>query len=428
MGMSLGRAFRARADVAQPGARVRTAGLALVVGIALAACDRGAPPTEPPREAPAAQAPQLAEGAAPVGPTEAERAAAEGPAPPSIWPDDVRPLAADLARRESPAECAARIRGALVPEVAEAIAGLGYERFVADLCGGLAAVRAGDVGACDALSVSSARAGCRRRLALVHARPEACPEDPTLAGREPVCLAWAARDAWLCRGAAPGERERCEAVLARDPQRCRALPAELRARCVGEVARHGPALGDAAAPSPTARPESALALTLTREDEPPSPADAGSDALLAEAGRPDTHAITHPALDRGVVAARCADGIRVRIGDPRRRGAPPRLDAPPEAELLLRFPADARRGPLRLEAATLDVLLRVRVPHEGGGTSAEDRDGHVRLDAHDVARGAPIAGQVELTVTLGGQPARVRGSFRTFVRDLVDADAPECAR
>jgi hypothetical protein len=103
------------------------------------------------------------------------------------------------------------------------------------------------------------------------------------------------------------------------------------------------------------------------------------------------------------------------------------LDGPPSAELLLRLPAEAPPGPLRLRAGALDVRLLVRIPRVGEGTSDADRRGDVVLDAHEFRRGATLAGRVRLTVTLDGEPARVEGRFSTFLRDIVDSDAPECA-
>lgn len=352
-------------------------------------------------------------------------AEAEEEAPPSLWPEAPLPVADELARVETREACAARIRATLAAEVADAIAALGYDRFVEDVCGGLAAVRDGNVAACDTLSVSSARNGCRRRLALVHGLPDACPDDATVSGREPVCLAWAARDVGLCRGAAVGERERCEAVLAGDARRCRTLPAGIRARCVAEVSRYGAALGTERATSAAREVEAQLALTVTVDTAGTTARPAEPDASPAE---PTVVTISEPQLDRGVVVARCGDGLRVRIGDARRHGAPLRLDGPAEAELLVRWPADADAEPLRVSAATGDAVLRLRIPHASDATSDPGGGGTVTLEARTPTRGALLAGTVELTMRMPGGRARVTGSFRTFVRDVLGADADECRR
>ncbi len=399
---------------------------------ALAACGSGAPPSEPPDPPPNTEAVARSTGAAAqVAATEAALGDDELVAP-AVWPASPQPIADDLARAETEAACAVRIQTSLSTDVAESIAGLGYDRFVADLCGGLAAVRGGDVAACDALSVSSARAGCRRRLALVHARPDACPSDPSVRGREPVCLAWAARDVGLCRGAALGERARCEAVLSGEPARCRTLPAEPRARCLAELARYGAALGRTRTRSAARDVEMQLALTLTvtpsramrdapdASYEPPAP-DASSEP-------PAPIAISKPSLERGIVIARCSDGLRAYVGDASRHGAPLRLDGPAEAELLLRWPTDAGAGPLRISAAAHDAALRLRLAHASDTTNEAGGGGAVTLDAHDATRGALLSGSVELTLSLPAGRGRVTGTFRTFVRDLLDADSEECAR
>jgi hypothetical protein len=345
--------------------------------------------------------------------------------PPSLWPEAPQPIAAELARTETREACAARVQGSLSAEVAESIEALGYDRFVEDLCGGLAAVRAGDVAACDALSVSSARSSCRRRLALVHGRPDACPHDPSVSGREPVCVAWAARDAGLCRGASVGERERCEAVLAGQARLCRALPPELRARCTAEVSRYGAALGRERVTS-AARdvvPELALSVTVEPEHARARPAD--PDAALQA---PPVLTISAPSLERGIVVARCADGFRARVGDARRHGSVLRLDGPAEAEFLLRWPLDARPGPLPVAAAAHDAVVRLRIPRASDVTSELGGAGTVSLEAHAPTRGALFAGTVELTLPMPGGRGLVTGRFRTFVRDVLDADAEECTR
>ncbi len=412
----------------------------LWLACALAACGNSSAPQRAPDEA---EAPSARAGSgARTGPVpevaalEAEALAAEAeaeePTPPSLWPEAPLPLATDLARAETLGACAARVRGSLTAEVAESIEAFGYDRFVEDVCGGLAAVRAGDVAACDGLSVSSSRNSCRRRLALVHGRPDACPDDASVSGREPVCLAWAARDAGLCRGAALGERERCEAVLAGDARRCRVLPPSLRARCTAEVSRYGAALGRERATSAARDVEVMLALTVNVDvDGPPARAtesDAGgaeSDAAVAE---PVVLTFAEPTLERGVVVARCADGLRARIGDAHRHGSALRLDGPPEAELLLRWPAEAPSGPVRVSATEHDAALRLRIPRANDATSDPGGRGEVTLEAHGATRGALLAGTVTLTMPMPGGRGRVTGSFRTFVRDVLGADADECAR
>lgn len=413
----------------------------LWLACALAACGNSAAPQrargEP--EAPSARAGS----GAPTAPTSevaaleaaALEAEAEEPAPPSLWPEAPLPLAGDLARAETLGACAARVRGALTAEVAEAIEAFGYDRFVEDVCGGLAAVRAGDVAACDGLSVSSARNSCRRRLALVHGRPDACPDDASVSGREPVCLAWAARDAGLCRGAAIGERERCEAVLAGEARRCGVLPPSLRARCTAEASRYGAALGRERATSAARDVEAMFALTVTVDvDSPrarvaePDAGSAESDGADAAVAAPVVLTFTEPTLERGVVVARCADGLRARIGDARRHGSVLRLDGPPEAELLLRWLAEAPSGPVRVSATEHDAALRLRIPHANDATSDPGGRGEVTLEAHGATRGALLAGTVTLTMLMPGGRGRVTGGFRTFVRDVLDADADECAR
>lgn len=263
--------------------------------------------------------------------------------PPSVWPSQgVVELGMDLEREETVAACVRRVRDRLAPEVAEAVADLGYDTFVEDLCGARAAVRAGDEAACDGLSVSTARRGCRRRLAVAHGRPEACPDDVALLGREPLCLAWAARDAGLCRALDGTAAARCEAVLAGDAGRCARLPPNARARCASEVARYGAALGVGRPPRPAraVAPELAFAVWRgAREDDAAVPVETVSHAL-----------------DRGIVGGRCggAQGpvvVRVDHGLRSARWERTLLGSPPELAIVLVLEAPAGGDGGRVPAA-----------------------------------------------------------------------------
>ena len=156
--------------------------------------------------------------------------------------------------------CLEELRARTPTAVAEGIADLGYDGFLDDVCRGMEAVKRGDVAACDALAISAGRAGCRRRLAIVHGTPSACPDDRVVPGREAVCVAWAARDAGLCR--ASSDEARCRAVLDDDLRACRPLRGGDRSRCQAEVRRYASALEGERARSPATEAPAVLTLDV----------------------------------------------------------------------------------------------------------------------------------------------------------------------
>jgi hypothetical protein len=145
---------------------------ALFAALALLSCEE--PPAPPREERPRAVTPAVEE-------------EAELEPPPSVaWPTEVRGLREDVDAFTTVEACVTALRERTATAVAEGLTDLGYDGFFDDLCSGLAAVKAGSEEGCDALAISTARAGCRRRLAIVHARPDACPADRVTPGREPI--------------------------------------------------------------------------------------------------------------------------------------------------------------------------------------------------------------------------------------------------
>jgi hypothetical protein len=128
--------------------------------------------------------------------------------------------------------CVRRNRAALGPELARALAALEDDALLEDACGLDLAVRARDPGRCAVVRLSDLRERCVFRASVAAARPDGCPAAPGLRGRDPVCVALAARDASLCGAAAYTERARCLALAAHDRRPCDALDPLLRPACV----------------------------------------------------------------------------------------------------------------------------------------------------------------------------------------------------
>lgn len=317
------------------------------------------------------------------------------PPPPSAWPDDVASLRDAIEGFTTIDACLASLRARTPTEVAEGVTDLGYDAFFADVCASMQAVREGSVEACDALEVSSARRGCRRRLALFHGEPRACPEDPVVPGREAVCVAWAARDPDLCRAASPAERARCAAVLARDASRCGDTRGGDRARCEAEIERYGAALGDDRRESPAARTDAEVSVTLD-----------GATIASNEAAR-------------GVRLVPRGCRMELVLASP--LGAATVGRDEPSLSLELSIPARVEL-PARLPLAASDALLGVTTPRRGTLSSASGARGHVLLTAYEERLGGAIEGTIEGELSELTERVPVRGRFSTFVRDLDPLD------
>lgn len=391
----------------RPLGRLSAPTLALIAACALSACgeDRARAPAE--REGAGARA-----AASAAGEDEEDLGATE--APTSAWPDDVRDLRATLDAFESLDACRRAMRARLPTEIAEAIADIGYDQLVDDVCAGVAAVKAADVAACDALSVSVLRRGCRRRLALVHARPDACGADAVMPGRDPVCLAWASRDPGLCRAAALQDRATCAAVLAGDADRCPRTPAGDRARCVAEVERYASSLGEERARSAAADVEPVMRLEAT---------------VVPRTGAPTGPiAIDRDVLERGVHLE--ADGCawRVRLASPLGELPTPVAlpDRPPTATISYSVRSDAT-APIRIPFGATGAAIEVVLPGITSASAVAGANGELTVTEWAPARGALLAATIDADLDAGTSRVRVRGEARTFVRD-VDPLPDRCPR
>ena len=368
--------------------------MGLVSGaVYLIGCDRAAPPPPPaPDEIPAPLQDQIEQAEATLPPP-----------PPSAWPTEVLALREALERYVDNDTCIASLRGRTPTEVSEGIADLGYDAFFQDVCASMHAIREASVAGCDALSVSSAQRGCRRRLALFHGRPDACPTDRVEPGREPVCIAWALRDEDLCAAASRVDRARCRAVLRRDPELCSRERGGDRGRCEAEIRRYGSALGEQRRQSPAARARRRFEATLVPEDS--------SSA---------TETVTVDVLQRGVRLTNEGCRTVVQLADP----LGPAVIHRPASALSLRFlvPLELEL-PFEIRFGVVDGTLQVRTAALGSLHSDLRSDGAVHLTAFERQRGGAVAGTFTATMQRGTETVRVRGRFETFVRDLELVDA-----
>ncbi len=345
--------------------------LALFVFCA-AACERE--PARPER-------PQAPPTRPPLGPTT--------PAPSQPAPEGFIPLDAGSGELPAPvAQCIARSRGSLTPEVSGALGVLDAESFLEDACRLDLAVRARTPSLCDAVHASVLRETCLARAAMIVGAPERCPEALGLRVRDPVCVALAARDVRLCAAATPAERARCLALARNSPRECERLDPLLRPNCLRDFS----ALGGA--------------LPVLRGDPLPE----GTATLRASSG--DAPTFTLRGLARGVMLDEA--GI-VWIVDPA-VGWPRESAVAPEAPRVgVRIPtAGVDAG------VELTVEARVALPESLAlDTALGSARARARCMRVPRRRGDPVACDVTVEGVRAGLSMRCELHVETFVRDVV---------
>ena len=141
---------------------------------------------------------------------------------------------------EAIARCVRRNRAALPPELAAALGALDTPALLEDGCRLDAAPRLRDPALCDAVASSALREACAARVAIAMAAPERCPSTPGLVGREPVCVAVAARSPALCAAVPGTDRGRCLALVHADARQCARLEGTFRSACDRDFAALAP--------------------------------------------------------------------------------------------------------------------------------------------------------------------------------------------
>jgi hypothetical protein len=387
--------------------RCSTAALGLSL-LVLACEDRKAPPPEPSGPAPAVS--ELSELAIDAG-------ALGEPADPPAPPGDLK---ADLDRFVNVDTCVAE-RAKLDPLVGDALGAIGYETFLRDACRLLEAAKDKNRAVCDRIDSSALRARCRSWVAMVAQTPDACPmqiEGVVTRGRNPSCVAIAARDPRLCAGEGrSAERGTCEALVLRDPAKCDALLPNQRPACRREVARWASVLSASLEGlDPLPRPRAQLVVRgASGTPDPPSPeVDLSADfarGVVVVTGRESAVAGQRMRVEFGSVAESEAARIaaspqkRTRVGlavvfEAKNEGAAARAEpAVPSArreKLELELPGEA---PLVSPPSTCDCKLTT--------ARATDR------------RGGEVAITLEGTLSGGGRSYAVKLDVVTFARDIV---------
>lgn len=366
--------------------------LALAPALALGACEE----TEPPRSPPTSPA-QLAA----VGSSERSNEVSPSATP---WPAEVTGLAATIDEFETTEQCTEELRGRLPPEVTDLVGDLGYDTLLDDACQSVGAVREGSPAACDALSVSAVRRGCRLRLAVFHSRPEACPARTGGTGREANCVAWASRDPELCRAAGPADEAICRAVFAGEQTGCEEVRDDLRSRCRARVGRFGPVVGN---DRREVMEEVEVQFRLVVNDAS-DPDEETAVAVEGDAGA------------RGVVLESAGCGRRLVIGDVGVLAA-----QVPKASVAVTVPGSALlpgglplRLHLRLPPGDAAARLVLAIPQRGVGDSFPSGTGSITVEALGATVGERVVLSVDGELNLPPGRVTVEGRIETFIRDV----------
>ncbi len=297
--------------------------------------------------------------------------------------------------------CVQRARTSLTPELRAALDALSYGDFAEDSCRLALAPAARDPSLCDRVQLPQLARACRTRVAVARGERSLCPRAQDEPGPDLFCVALATRAFSGCPGAGLVDGPRCRAVAELDLARCRGLPGPSRALCEGDVRALTGVIVPAARPQP-APGTLRLEITFVNNSEPTRTVDAWG-------------------MERGAFVT---DSRAIVLVDPRRRWPEPTAyavdgrSAVAGVELTL---GEERRG----EVTRLRVVLSDGRALEGPvGRSA----GPVTYTRASREVGHELAGTFTAEATVQGRPARIVGTFATFVRDVVsDREAREGA-
>lgn len=323
---------------------------------------------------------------------------------PSDPPAPAGDLKAEIDRFLNIDTCVAE-RAKLDPLVGDALGAIGYETFLRDACRLLEAAKDRKRETCERIDSSALRARCQTWVAMVASSPDQCPmqfEGLVTRGRDPSCIAIAARDQRLCNGEARAvQRGTCEAMVSRDPAKCDVLVAHQRPACQREVTRWRQVLPpplEGLAKLPNVRGK-VVVHGVSGTPDPPSPeVDLAADFV------------------RGVVVVTSRDRVRFELGtvveseaariaaSPQKRARvglavivePGKKDAsrPVLQKLELDLPGDA---PLVSPPVVCDCKLTARADKERGGEVSVTLDG---------------------TLSQTGRSYSVHVEIESFVRDV----------
>jgi hypothetical protein len=308
-------------------------------------------------------------------------------------------------------EACVQQRAHIDPMLGDALEAIGYDTFFADACRVVDAAKAGDAKRCLGIATSALRMHCRAAVAQLRATPNACPwTQPSrpAVGRDPGCVAIAARSAPLCVVEHdPVERAVCVALLdraGRGAAGCQRLFSRAeRERCTRAVARWRSAL----TPGDALDAEAALA-------------PAGTLRVDRGDGEGGTTAIDlRRELENGTVLIEEHGGVTFSIGSLTDDGpafAMPSPNAPVTFGIEIAVPGSHDGAPVG-HLQRLELQRPGRPPLVVQSSAAAALTLHIDKLGRD--RGSPVALTIE--GQLRGESAPIHLEVATFVRDVVTA-------
>jgi hypothetical protein len=322
-------------------------------------------------------------------------------------------------------ETCVKERAKLDPLVGDALNALGYDTFLRDACRLLEAARDKKRETCDRIDSSALRARCQSWVAMIAQTPDTCPmqfEGLVTRGRNPSCVAIAARDARLCNGESRMvQRGTCEALVLRDPAKCESLLVNQRGQCQREVARWRSVLPPALEgleKLPQTRGKLVVHGVSGTPDPPEPDVDLASDfarGVVVVTGRPAVPGGQRMRLELGTVAE----------SEARRIAAPPQKK--PRIGLAVVLDAKSNSDTTKTKEIPLQVTIQKLELELPGAAPIVSPPGacDCKITAKAVAqRGAEAAITLQGTLSSGGVRYQVSLDLVTFVRDVIP-DQPD---
>ena len=351
------------------------------------ACDRQSPPKEPPLPPKPAQPAIEARLQDDLRKLSLE-AGIEPPSP----PPPSGSLLDEIEAFDSLDACTERL-ASVDPLLGDALDALGYESLVRDACRLLEALATRDPKRCAPILAGPLRARCEADVATLVGNPEICPQSS--AGRDPLCLARAHRDARYCSALSHAEKTSCEAIVSGNPSLCNE-----DAHCRRQIARWAPFFE-----SPVESTPFAAELFVEVENADGSVVDFDLGDLSA----------------KGAVVRKTKGRYEISLGT-KPVGAVVKAAEPsmPIGFFLFKLPLHSKDvGSLPLDP--LEARFELLVPGFGLLTSAGGQaKGAFHLTRFSPEPGGEIAFELEAKVADAGRVLPLRAKVRTFVRDLVD--------
>ena len=314
-------------------------------------------------------------------------------------------LQAELDRFVNVDQCVAE-RAKLDPLVGDALGAIGYETFLRDACRLLEAAKDKKRETCDKIDSSALRARCQSWVAMVSQIPDACPmqfEGVVTRGRNPSCVAIAAKDPRLCNGEPRTvQRGTCEAMVARDPAKCDVLLPNQRPLCKREIARW----------------RAVLSPPLEGLEKLPTPR--GKLSIRGVSGTPDppaTEVDLAQDFARGVVVVTARERMRIELGSIVESEAA-RIAASPQKRPRVGLALVLEPG--KKEPQPVLQKRELELPGEAPIVSPPAAcDCKITTARASNARGDEVAIALEGTITSGSRSYKVAIDLSTFVRDVV---------